>query len=163
LDELEPLIHQPVQTYRNGGSYVIGAKGKKIRLSSAGNHSATLAGRVYYEQLLSVKPPERYSYNQSLIQDKWILGRKGERIQVRRRGADGVYKILPAGVDFFKFHASFWTPLFPRLIRSKKKDGSFEVVEARSGWDYVPLANLHVDIRDTSSDGWRPEQTGLRH
>ena len=47
LDELEPLIHQPVQTYRNGGSYVIGAKGKKIRLSSAGNHSATLAGRVY--------------------------------------------------------------------------------------------------------------------
>ena len=75
--------------------------------SSAGNHSATLAGKVYYEQLLSVKPPERYSYNQSLVQDKWITGHKGERIQVRRRGADGVYKILPADVDFFKFHSSF--------------------------------------------------------
>jgi len=72
LNELEPLLHQPVQTYRNGGTYVVGTGSKKIRLSSAGNHSATLAGRVYYEQLLSVKPPEQYSYNQSLEQDKFI-------------------------------------------------------------------------------------------
>ena len=104
--ELEGLIHQPVQRYSSGGSFVVGAKGKKIRLFAAGN-TPTLAGEVYYEQLLSVKPPTRYSYNQSLVQDKWILGHKGERIQVRRRQADGTYKVLPAGVDFFWFHSSF--------------------------------------------------------
>ena len=122
---------------------MVGAGSKKVRLSNARNHSTTLAGRVYYEQLLSVKPPEKYSYQQSLEGDRFIRGHKGERIQVRRRGADGKYQILPAGVDFFKFHASFWTPLFPRLIRRKTKNGSFEVVDARSGWDYVPLANRH--------------------
>ena len=106
LTELEGLLHQPVQRYTSGGSYVTGAKGKKIRLTAAGNNP-TLAGKVYYEQLLSVQPPTRYRYNQSLIQDKWVLGHKGERIQVRRRGADGEYKVLAAGVDFFKYHNSF--------------------------------------------------------
>jgi len=48
LTELDGLIHQPVQRYSSGGSYVVGAKGKKIRLSAA--------GKVYYEQILSVKP-----------------------------------------------------------------------------------------------------------
>ena len=35
LNELEPLLHQPVQTYSNGGTYVVGAGSKKIRLSNA--------------------------------------------------------------------------------------------------------------------------------
>jgi len=61
---------------------------------------------------------------------------------VRRRGADGEYKILAAGVDFFKYHKSFRTPLFPRKILAKRPNGSFELVEARAGFDYVPLANL---------------------
>ena len=59
LDELEPLLHQPAQKYRTGGTFVVGERGRKIRLSRAGNNSATLAGHVYYEQLLSVKPPEQ--------------------------------------------------------------------------------------------------------
>ena len=108
VKELEKLLHQPVQRYKNGGNYVVGAGGKKIRLSAAGN-SPTLAGKVYYEQILSVKPPTRYAYNQSLIQDKWIRGHRGELIQVRRRQADGSYKVLPAGMDYFRYHSSFWT------------------------------------------------------
>jgi len=47
LTELEGLLHQPVQRYTSGGSYVTGAKGKKIRISAAGNQP-TLAGKVYY-------------------------------------------------------------------------------------------------------------------
>ena len=58
LTELDGLLHQPVQRYSSGGSYVVGAKGKKIRLSAAGN-SPTLAGKVYYEQILSVKTSTR--------------------------------------------------------------------------------------------------------
>ena len=132
---------------------------KKIRVTGAGNHSATLAGTVYYEQLLSVKPPERYDYQQSLEQDKYIRGHKGERIQVRRRGADGNYKILPAGVDFFRFHSSFWTPLFPRIIIRKTKDGH-EVVPPRSGWGYVPLADAphltSATLRQRAGDRSKP-------
>ena len=114
LTALEPLIHQRVQAYKNGGTYVVDG-GRKIRLTTAGR-GATAAGTVYYEQLLSVKVPAEYSYQQSLEQDRFIRGFNGERIQVRRRGPDGKYTILPAGVDFFKFHKSFWHPLFPRRI-----------------------------------------------
>ena len=128
LAELESLIHQPVQAYSNGGTYVVGQGDKKIRLSTARSRGATLAGKVYYEQLLGVKPPEQYSYQQSLEQDKFIRGFNSERIQVRRRGADGKYKVLPAGIDFFKFHASFWLPLFPRLIIKKTPDGDLSTV-----------------------------------
>jgi len=142
VQELEGLIHQPVQKYKNGGSFVVGEKGKKIRLSASGNRP-TLAGQVYYEQILSVKPPTRYSYNQTLIQDKWIVGHKGERIQVRRRQADGSYKILPAGVDFFKFHSSFWTPLFPRLIHTRSKDGKSQVWKLDLVSTTYPILGCH--------------------
>jgi len=71
LTELEPLMHQPVQAYSNGGTFVGGAGSKKIRLSTARNRGATAAGKVYYEQLLGVKPPSQYSYQQSLEQDKF--------------------------------------------------------------------------------------------
>jgi len=91
LDELEPLMHQPIQAYANGGTYVASGR-KKIRLSNARNRTPTLAGTVYYEQILGVKPPEQYSYNQSLEHDRYIRGFNDERIQVRRRGADGKYK-----------------------------------------------------------------------
>ena len=92
--ELEKTIHQPLSKYKNGGNFVVTEAGRQVRLSSAGN-TPTLAGKVFFEQLLGVKPPTRYSYDQSLIQDKWIKGRDGKLIQVRRRQADGSYKILP--------------------------------------------------------------------
>ena len=70
LNKLEPLMHQPVQTYKgNGGSYVHDGD-KKIRLTGSRNASATIAGKVYWEQLLGVSVPIRYDYNQSLEQDK---------------------------------------------------------------------------------------------
>ena len=135
--ELEGTISQPISKYKNGGSYVVTEAGKKVRLSSAGN-APTLAGRVFYQQLLGVKPPTRYTYDQSLIQDKWIKGRDGKLIQVRRRQADGTYKIMAAGKDYFRYHTSFWTPLFPRLIHTVGKDGVDRISEARSGFNYIP-------------------------
>ena len=138
LDELEPLMHQPIQAYANGGTYVTSGS-KRIRLSNARAGTPTLAGTVYYEQILGVKFPEQYSYNQSLEHDRYIRGFNNERIQVRRRGADGTYKILPAGIEFFKYHKSFWLPLFPRRIL-KRNDTGYELVDARSGWYYVPLS-----------------------
>ena len=140
--ELEPLIHQPVQSYPNGGTFVVAKGNRRIRLSTARAQGATMAGTVYYEQLLGVKFPAQYSYQQSLEQDKFIRGFKGERIQVRRRGPDGKYAILPAGLDFFKFHASFWNPLFPRRILKRTTGGGWEMTDARSGWDYVGLTAL---------------------
>jgi len=138
--ELEKTIHQPLSKYKSGGNYVVTEEGKKIRLSSAGN-TPTLAGRVFFSQILGVKPPTRYTYNQSLIQDKWIKGRDGKLIQVRRRQADGSYKILAAGKDYFRYHTSFWTPLFPRLIHTVSKEGVNKVAEARSGFKlYTPIA-----------------------
>ena len=103
LVELEPLIHQPVQSYPNGGTFVVAPGGRKIRLSTARARGATMAGTVYYTQLLGVKFPARYSYQQSLEQDRFIRGFKGERIQVCRRGPDGTYTILPAGQVFLNF------------------------------------------------------------
>ena len=61
---------------------------------------------------------------------------------MRRRQANGTYKILPAGEDYFRYHFSFWTPLFPRLIVKPLKGGGHQVIKARSGWDYVPLSGL---------------------
>ena len=76
--------------------------------------------------------PTRFSYIQVLEQDKYIQGHDGKRIQVRCRGADGNYKVLPAGEDYFRYHSSFWTPLFPRLIVKPLKGGGHEVIKARS-------------------------------
>ena len=44
LKQLEPLLHQPVQTYQNDGTYVQDGD-NKIRLTGARNHSASLAGQ----------------------------------------------------------------------------------------------------------------------
>ena len=156
LKQLEPLLHQPVQTYRNGGTYVQDGD-KQIRLTGARNHSASLAGTVYYEQLLGVKVPTRFSYTQVLEQDKYIRGHDGKRIQVRRRGADGNYKVLPAGEDYFRYHSSYWTPLFPRLIiKPIKGGGGYEVIKSRSGWE------LRSTGRATTSDKCDSATAGRR-
>ena len=62
LNQLEPLMHQPVQLFKGGGTYVQ-AGDKKIRLMGQ-EFKATLAGTVYYSQILGVRPPVRYDYNQ---------------------------------------------------------------------------------------------------
>jgi len=161
LTTLEPLIHQEVESYKNGGTYVVAEGGRKIRLSTAKAKGATAAGIVYYEQLLGVKFPAQYSYNQSLEQDRFIRGYNGKRIQVRRRGPDGKYTILPAGVDFFKFHRSFWHPLFPRrILRTKPGGVGYELVDASSGWDYVSLTLetklTSATLRQAAGDPTRP-------
>ena len=161
LTTLEPLIHQEVESYKNGGTYVVAEGGRKIRLSTAKAKGATAAGIVYYEQLLGVKFPAQYSYNQSLEQDRFIRGYNGKRIQVRRRGPDGKYTILPAGIDFFKFHRSFWHPLFPRrILRRKPGCVGYELVDASSGWDYVSLTLetklTSATLRQAAGDPTRP-------
>ena len=82
-------------------------------------------GTIYYEQLLGVKVPTRFSNTQELEQDKYIRAHDGKRIQVRRRQANGTYKILPAGEDYFRYHSS---PLFPRLIIKPLEGGRHEVI-----------------------------------
>jgi hypothetical protein len=91
-------MHQPLQTYKGGGGSDIMDGSTKIRLSSSGHQTISKAGRVYWEQILGGKPPVLYDYNQRLVQDKFILTRGGKRLQVRRRGADGAFTLLPAGV-----------------------------------------------------------------
>ena len=116
LQRIEPLMHQPLQTYKGGGGSYSTDGAKKIRLSSNGHQTISKAGRVYWEQILGEKPPVLYDYNQRLEQDKFIRTRGGKRLQVRRRGADGSFTVLPAGVAYFKHHRSLWIPLVPRMI-----------------------------------------------
>jgi hypothetical protein len=111
--------------------------------------------------LLVVKPPIRYDYNQSLEQDKYTRTRDGKRLQVRRRGADGNYIVLPAGEDFFRYHSSFWTPIFPRVIIKPRKAGDgYVAVRSKSGTDYVPLAGLpqltSATLRQLAGDKEKP-------
>ena len=57
LKRLEPLIHQPLQTYRgNGGVYQLDGD-KKIRLTGNKHQTVSAAGRLYWEQILCEKAP----------------------------------------------------------------------------------------------------------
>jgi hypothetical protein len=77
LRQIEPLMHQFLQTYKGGGGSYSTDGAKKIRLSSNGHQTISKAGRVYREQILGEKPPMLYDYNQPLIQDKFIRTRTG--------------------------------------------------------------------------------------
>jgi len=68
FDQLEPLMHQPLQTYKGNGGVYLQDGDKKIRLSGDRHRTVSAAGKVYWEQLLGVPPPIRYDYNQSLEQ-----------------------------------------------------------------------------------------------
>ena len=77
LDELEPWMHLPVQLFKGGGTYVQ-AGDWRIRLMGR-DSKATQAGLVYYEQILGVKPPTLYDYNQELELDKFVTTWEGKK------------------------------------------------------------------------------------
>jgi hypothetical protein len=144
-------MHQTIQTYKGGGGSYIVDGATKIRLSSKGHKKISIAGHVYWEQLHGVQPPREYDYNQKLEQDKFIRTRDGKRLQVRRRGADGSFTVLPAGEEYFKHHRSLWIPLIPRLIYKDQR------VRKSKFTDYVSLDGMpHITaatLRERSGKG----------
>jgi len=76
LDELEPLMSAPIGTYKGGETFVQGPR----RIGSIGaDNRAASAGLVYYEQILGIKAPTLYDYNQELELDKFVTARDGPR------------------------------------------------------------------------------------
>ena len=142
LEQIEPPMHQPLQTYKGGGGVYLQNGNKKIRLSGNRHQTISAAGRVYWKQILGEKPPMLYDYNQPLIQDKFIRTRTGKRLQVRRRAADGTFTVLPAGAAYFRHHRSLWIPLIPRLIVNKPKGGQYTARKSKNGVEYVSLASM---------------------
>jgi len=139
-EELQDSIdlHAPVKRYKgDAGQYIQTRNGKHIRLMNATN-KATPAGEIYYEKL-KVPPPSLYDYDQPLLNDEWITARDGKKIHVRKRGADGRWKILKTGVDYFKYNRSEYAPRVNVFVAKDPShvegapEGVWTVVRPRNG------------------------------
>ena len=74
--------------------------GKKLTLQNSGGQ-ATEAGQAYYS-LLGVPVPKLYNYEEPLINDQWVKGLSGRKILVRRRLADGSWRVTRQGEAYFQ-------------------------------------------------------------
>ena len=148
-------MHQPLQTYRGNGGVYLQDGDKSLQDGDGGvylqdrgsgygskHQTVSAAGRVYWEQILGEKAPLLYAYNQPLLQDKFVKTRDGRKLQVRRRGADGNFTVLPAGAAYFRHHRSLWIPLIPRVIINRPNGGEYTARKAKNAIHYVPLANM---------------------
>ena len=63
----------------------------------------TLYGAFYYRDVLNTEPTRLFAYETPLLNDKWVLGYSGQKILVRRRGADGQWTPTKQGLQYFKF------------------------------------------------------------
>ena len=142
LTELEPLMSAPIQKYKGGGTFIQGAR--KIRLMGADSR-ATSARMVYYEQILGIRAPTLYDYNQKLVVDKFVTARDGTKVQVRRRGTDGEWIVSKKGEDYFRYRQIEFIPRAPRIV-VKMADGYGEelylfAMPAKAG-DYIGVPGL---------------------
>ena len=82
--------------------FVRAPDGREIDLMGS-DGKPTPAGKVYYQKL-GVDPPMLYDYHQGLLNDTHVRGYDGKTIPVRQRNDDGTWRILPAGMGYFKYN-----------------------------------------------------------
>ena len=95
---------QPRSSSTNYGQYLPTDRGK-IKLQKP-DGALTRQGRDYYD-MIGLNPPLLYSYEQPLINDKFVLGYDGKKILVRRWDTTlnigrGGYKVTKKGEDYLR-------------------------------------------------------------
>ena len=74
---------------------------RKVKLQNT-DGTLTDSGRHYHAHLGDV-PPLMYSYDQPLINDKWVIGYNGKRIMVRKK-VNGQWQVTRNGEEYFRYN-----------------------------------------------------------
>ena len=91
------------------------------------------AGKVYYG-LLGIPVPKLYSYETPLINDQWVTGFSGRKVLVRRRLADGSWRMRKQGEAYFVANRDEVVVTVPTVLVMSLRDFS---AGARARFDPV--------------------------
>ena len=130
------------EAYRSNQGRFLQIGNRRVRLQNA-DGTLTAAGSHYHERI-GEDPPEMYSYEQPLINNQWVRGYNGKRVQVRK-WVNGGWRVTPKGEDYFRYNTNeYVVSVAVRRVVSWGQD-RFVLARGQNQRGHFPVATMqHV-------------------